>query len=336
MRDVALLTRDVPASPEAYEYYLRANELAYNFDPAARDLYLRCVRQDPKYAPAWARLGRGYRIVAKFGGDPDDFGRAEDALKRALVLNPDLALAHHQLAYLEADSGRAGPAMLRLLERTRAGSHDPDLFAGLVHVCRYNGLLEASLKAAERASSLDPNVRTSVCHTYFMRGQYQKALETSNEVLGFLGPIALLALGRKEEARSLGREMERIGTPLPLVRCAFTWARALADGTRDEAIGVLEQAIPLMTHGPEELYYGARSFAWLSEPDRALAVLSRAVDEGFFCYPALARDPWLDGLRDSSEFARILQRAQECHSAAVRAYVQAGGDRILGTPHGRA
>jgi TolB-like protein len=32
---------DVPASPLAYEHYLRANELAYDFDPAARELYLR-------------------------------------------------------------------------------------------------------------------------------------------------------------------------------------------------------------------------------------------------------------------------------------------------------
>ena len=43
------LERDVPASPRAYEHYLRANQLAHA--PAewtlARDLYLRCVDEDP-------------------------------------------------------------------------------------------------------------------------------------------------------------------------------------------------------------------------------------------------------------------------------------------------
>jgi TolB-like protein len=326
----APLRRDAPSSPAAYEHYLRANELAYNFDPAARDLYARCLELDPNYAPAWARLGRCCRISAKFGGDPEDFNRAEHALEHALALNPDLALAHNQLAYLEADSGRAEQAMVRLLLQTEAAGHNPELLAGLVHVCRFCGLLEPSLKAHERVSRLDPTIRTSVCHTYFMRGEYQKALETSNEVLGFLGPLTLLALGRKQDALALGREMERIRTPLPLVRSAFTWVRALAETSRAEALRVLESALSLLTHGPEELFYAARSFAYLSDIERALVILARAVDEGFFCYPALTRDPWLDSVRGTPEFIRIMRRALEQHTAAFRAYVETGGERILG------
>ncbi len=321
--------RDVPASPAAYEHYLRANELAYNFDPAARDLYLRCIEEDPQYAPAWARLGRCCRIVAKFGGDPESFNQAETALDRALSLNPDLSLAHTQLAYLETDSGRAEQAMLRLLSRA-AADDDPELFAGLVHVCRYCGLLEASLKAHEHACQLDPTIRTSICHTYFMQGDYQRALETSKEVLGFLGPLALLSLGRKQEALALARDMERTGTPLPIVRSAFCWVRALAEGAVTEAITTLEHMVGLFKHGPEEMFYSARCFAYLSQIDLALAILARAVDEGFFCYPTLISDPWLDSLRTNPEFERILQRALERHLGAVRGFVDAGGERILG------
>ena len=153
-RERRILSRDVPASSAAYEYYLRANELAYNFDPAARDLYLRCVEEDPHYAPAWARLGRCCRIIAKFGGDPENFSRAEAAFARALELSPDLPLAHNQLAYLEADSNLADRAMVRLLLRAKVARNDPELFAGLVHVCRYCGLLEASVAAHEQACKL--------------------------------------------------------------------------------------------------------------------------------------------------------------------------------------
>jgi hypothetical protein len=74
-----LLRQDAPGNPAAYEHYLRANELAYDFDPAARDLYVRCVAEDPHYAPAWARLGRCCRIIAKLGGDPENFRQAEGA-----------------------------------------------------------------------------------------------------------------------------------------------------------------------------------------------------------------------------------------------------------------
>lgn len=331
------LGRDVPASPAAYEYYLRGNELAYDFNPAARDFYIRSVEEDPDYAPAWAHLGRCCRITAKFGGDPENFSRAEAALARALELRPGLALAHNQLAYLEADSNLADRAMARLLSRAKAVRTDPELFAGLVHVCRYCGLLEASVSAHERAFKLDPTIRTSVCHTHFMLGDYHRALETSREVLGYVGPLALMSLGREQEAVALARRMECTSTPLPLVRCFFSSARALAERARTEAIALSERAIVLITRGPEELFQQARHLAYLSERDRALAILARAVDEGFFCYPALVRDPWLHPLRANPKFEAILQRALERHATAVRAFVEAGGERILGAlPTSRA
>jgi TolB-like protein len=79
-----LLDRDIPGSPRACEYYLRANELAHDFDPTACDLYSRCARENPAYAPAWACLGRCCRILANFGGHPDCFHQAEAAFARAL------------------------------------------------------------------------------------------------------------------------------------------------------------------------------------------------------------------------------------------------------------
>src|SRR5688572_5219306 len=71
-----LLKHDVPASPTAYEFYLRANDLRQQATLAslegaqlARDLYLRSVEEDPQYAPAWANLGRCYLVIGKSGGD---------------------------------------------------------------------------------------------------------------------------------------------------------------------------------------------------------------------------------------------------------------------------
>ena len=65
------LHRDTPQSASAYEFYLRANELGRRPTEwtMARDLYERSVERDPAYAPAWARLGRLHRVLAKFGRD---------------------------------------------------------------------------------------------------------------------------------------------------------------------------------------------------------------------------------------------------------------------------
>ena len=108
-RDQAALRHDVPASAEAYELYLRATTLGESSNPgrliAARDLYRRCVELDPKYAPAWARLGRVHRVMAKYlAGDPkENIAAAEAAFRRALELNPDLPLAHNLYTFFEIE-----------------------------------------------------------------------------------------------------------------------------------------------------------------------------------------------------------------------------------------
>src|ERR1035438_3851828 len=70
-RERSTFQTDVPAGAKAYEYYLRANQTVQHktTDNAKRacDLLLRCVQEDPSYAPAWARLGRVYRLLEKFG-----------------------------------------------------------------------------------------------------------------------------------------------------------------------------------------------------------------------------------------------------------------------------
>ena len=61
-------SRDVPRNAEAYELYLRGNELARDWDrlPEAREVYQRCVALDSQFAPAWAGLGRCQRVIGKY------------------------------------------------------------------------------------------------------------------------------------------------------------------------------------------------------------------------------------------------------------------------------
>jgi hypothetical protein len=77
-------------------------------------------------------------------------------------------------------------------------------------------------------------------------------------------------------------------------------------------------------------YYMGRHMARLGLRDRALSVLHRSVEGGFYTPTFLASDPWLDSLRGDAEFESIVQRAQERHGEARRAFVAAGGQRILG------
>ncbi len=333
-RESQLLKRDVPASAEAYEYFLRANSFDQDHAQAgvARDLYLKCVVLDPKYAPAWARLGRCHRIVGKYGGDEQDFQRAEAALQQALNLNPDLNLAHAFYAQLEADLGRAPQAMVRLLKRTRATGNDANLFAGLVYICRLCGLLDPSIAAHLQARKLDPFIPTSVALSYFMSGDYRKARESASALDVPFHIFMLTLLNQHKEARELLRSCDRASLH-PLVAGLLVPLQALLEGNYEESRVTLERWSSLYKRGDrgEELYFNVRMFAYLGDKDRALAILQRAIEYGFICYPFMARDPWLDPLRADLRFTAILHSVQSQHEQARRMFIEAGGTEVLGT-----
>ena len=146
-------------------------------------------------------------MIGKFiDGTPDSEARAEEAFRRALELNPRLSVAHKFYANLEADIGQAQRALVRLLGEADRHGNDPELFAGLVHACRYCGLYEQSIAAHAEARRLDPNVPTSLEQTLLMTGDIDRllAIEPPPIVAGADDGIRVIGLGlagRRDEAR---------------------------------------------------------------------------------------------------------------------------------------
>jgi serine/threonine protein kinase len=332
-RDRTTLRQDVPTSAKAYEFYLRANQLSYETGTwtIARDLYLQALKEDPEYAPAWARLARTYRVLAKFTErDPDQSeARAEAALKRALELNADLPIAHKVYAELEIDLGRGREAMIRLLERARVRRSDAELFAGLVQACRYCGLLNASIAAAEQAGRLDPHVRSSVNHTFWAAGEYEKALDPRYEVTDPIRSLILASLGRRDEALAeVRREEARFGGTTMSIFSRLTQAALEMDaGT---ARRLADELMATKFKDPEGAFYVGMWLSAVGEHALGLQLLDRAVNNGYYAYSVLTHTPWLDSVRTRPEFGRILRLAESRHREAQEAYRAAGGEAILG------
>jgi hypothetical protein len=72
-----------------------------------------------------------------------------------------------------------------------------------------------------------------------------------------------------------------------------------------------------------------RQLAYLSDAGRATRLLSTTVEGGYFCYPQMASDPWLDPIRGDAEFNRILHRAQALHQEAIDVFKGEGGPGLL-------
>jgi serine/threonine protein kinase/tetratricopeptide (TPR) repeat protein len=332
-RDEAVLRHDVPSTAKAYEFYLRANQLAYQAQnwAIARDLYLRSLEEDSNYAPAWARLARIYRLIGMYSGDAaeDAYALAEQAFRRALELNPDLPIAHNLYTAVELETGRAREAMLRLLERARLRSADPELFAGLVQACRYEGLQRPAIAAYEHARRLEPQARTAVSHAYLMAGEHAKAVEADLDDPPVVSMLALDLMGRHDDAAAHARRELASSMP-PLLRAFFGLCLALFEGRRADAIAAGDAIAPQWAvRDPCATYYVARALARAEHPE-AIAMLKRSVQGGFHSYPFFARDPWLEPVRHDAAVAEILGLAERGHRDAAAAFVAAGGERLLG------
>jgi eukaryotic-like serine/threonine-protein kinase len=331
-RERRMLKQDVPTSPRAYELYLRANEMSRDSRQwqAALDLYQQCVTEDPHYAPAYVGIGRMHRLIGKYitGETRERFASSENALRRALELNPDLSIADSLYSHLEVDLGRAEQSMVRLLHRARERSADAEVFAGLSHALRYCGLLQASLAALKEARRLDPKIRVSAGHTLFMLGDYEAVIEYERHGDAYMRSLAQLMLGRREEAlESIESEKS-----LPQLLAFFATATMYLIRNDFEQARIWMDKVSEITD-PEGRYYMARHFAYTGDADKALSMLASSVDGGFFCVPVLAQDPWLDSVRGTAAFAGLLRRAETRHRQAVISFLTAEGDRILGIPH---
>jgi serine/threonine protein kinase len=323
--------RGKPASARAYEFYLRGNEVVRDWThvAVARDLFRHCVDEDPSFAPAWAKLGRCHRLLAKYFLErPDEnLALADEAYRRALELDPELAVAHKLYAHREAEMGRARDAMVRLLGLARSARNDPEVFAGLVHSCRYCGLLEASEAAHREARRLDPHIWTSVVYTWWARGEMERVVAETSDAGDFeLRVMALEALGRADEGREALKRPPG-GTVAQVFSTLVGGLTALLDGRLQDAGAVFAELVA--SHmDPEALYMYGACQAHIGDVDRALASLDASVNRGFTAPQALDH-PWLASV-PSAALEPLRARAEAARAEAQRAFDEAGGPALLG------
>ncbi len=328
---------DIPENPQAYELYLRANAFARTYDgmPSARALYEQCVGLDPDFAPAWAHLGRCQRIIGKYiDPTPDSDSRAEDAFIRAIALNPRLSLAHKFYANLEADTGRAREGMVRLLHEAARHGNDAELFAGLVHACRYAGLFGESMAAHAEARRLDPTIATSFLQTLMLQGDIDRlAVESTERVQGGgdagIRIIGLGFAGRRDEAQRALADL-RHGASSQTFQAWTSHLDAWLDGRIEDMLSTLSLFSPLkIFDDPEAIFQEGWMFCAVEQHQRGRDYLQRAVARGYFPASTLIESPHFDALRGDPTFQALVADAETGRQRARVAFQEAGGERLL-------
>jgi serine/threonine protein kinase len=337
---------EIPRSEVAYRLYLQANQLARQPHTwmAARSLYRESVATDDRFAPSWAGLGRLERVLAKYQIDGSDvaqgYDAAERALRRALELSPALPQAHYHYAQLETDTARTEEALCRLLRRLHVRRTEPEIYAGLVLVCRYCGLLPASVAAHESAIALDPTIKTSIGLTRLAGDEFDEALQAATDDSDDeLRIIVLAAMNRHAEALELARQASPRLSGRDSTAAMRTLLRAFLEDRTDDAIAALHIASGVDPQNPhvwprfpdgEDVLWMARLYTRLGRPDLGLLGFRATVEQGYFSVAQFEADSWLDPIRSDPAFIDAMTLARARHQRAVRIFIDEGGSGLLG------
>ena len=210
-------------SLEAYDYYLRAEQLAYRADPDstadALAYYDKAIGLDPRFADAYSGYARVATDVLAYGFAntlPAAVARkrAYEAAGRALALNPQLSLGYSVLALLQMLDGQHEEAVASARKAVALGPNSAEAYLNLAVVLIYAGLHEDALRAMETVLRLNPKPSRQV-HEYqafvlYMNHRYADALAALGKgqdvAMGNLGLETLAGanarLGRPDEAKA--------------------------------------------------------------------------------------------------------------------------------------
>jgi serine/threonine protein kinase/Flp pilus assembly protein TadD len=282
---------------EAYEFYLRGRQFFHQHRRRALEfamqMFDRAIELDPGYALAHCGVADCSSFLYQYYyASQENLNRAQSASRRALELAPHLAEAHASRGLAVSLTGQFEDAEKEFLEALRL---DPKSFEAAYfygRACSAVGKVEDAVKCFERAALVRPEdfvTQMFLANNYEILGRvddstsarrrgYDAArrhleLNPDNPRALYMGALALSGLGESERARE--------------------WNR---------------RALKMEPDDPSVLYNIACVFARESQPDDAVAALTKAIDNGFGHWAWIEHDNDLDSIRGEAGFIKLLEK----------------------------
>jgi TolB-like protein/tetratricopeptide (TPR) repeat protein/tRNA A-37 threonylcarbamoyl transferase component Bud32 len=329
------LARARPINPAAYDYFLRGrfyiNRQTKADNATAIEMFDHAVATDPNFAAAYAELAQAC-VWRFFLFTPDEKQWEEKAfvaVEKALSLDPDLAEAHlarGRLLWTPANHFPHDKAIQEYRHALALNPNSDEVQNQLALVYCHVGLFDEALRELEKAVAINPGntlARYRVGETLLFQSKYEQALtalrsvprEANPALVGHQTPLALLHLGRREEAAAMLEESLRDypqdnGGTFTSVQ-ALIAALAGDQATAEARIRSSIEKGKGFGHFHHSAYNIACAYSLMNKPDQAIKWLQAAADNGFPCYPLFESDPYLDPLREDTRFTALMTRLKE-------------------------
>jgi len=311
------------SDPLTYALYLKALKLVNEDDSEAltqaQAVLEQVLEQDPQFLAAWNRLASVHihRLMAYDQTYPytwdQGWQRVQDAVGKALVLDPDSAYAHGVLGAIEwlyeRDVSQAAAHFQNALD---SNPMDLEMIGIAGNFAKFIGRLEEAVALEEYVLTRDPlctGCRYALARTYRYLGRLEEAenaLRTYQLLAGggaeyTLGITLLLkgdpaaalnsfeALNHHEFLRSQGR------------------ALALHDlGRRAECLAAIDELRERW--GEDEPWEIAKAYAYIKQPDTAFAWLEQVYERNPLRLQTEFQEPLLASIHGDPRWHALLER----------------------------
>jgi TolB-like protein len=332
------LKKDIPRDPLAYEYYLRAVaiEPSKEADWTGRiQLLKKSIELDPTFTPAFADLGYAYlQYAGKIGGRGGYYGLAERTLRRAFRMNGELPQAFSYLSSLYAKTGKSEESVELLQKALNIYPNIPSFYRGLGYIFRYAGLMDESIQFYKLSQRLDSSflnlvsAQSQITKSLIYQKKYKTALASHGKMMHYLKQTQQSADEKKLfYGGMIDLYSKRIDRAITLFDSAFdvdkssvwtTFGQAYKEaalGNDETVLNIAKRLEARNIVDGERRYRLVHFYALIGKKEDALRNLKKSIESGFFNFPYISNDPFLDNIRATKEFKNLLAQAKRRHQA---------------------
>ncbi|MGH9862412.1 MAG: protein kinase domain-containing protein [Candidatus Acidiferrales bacterium] len=283
------------ADVQAYDYYLRGRQFFHQFRRRgydfARQLFTRAIELDPGYARAYAGVADCYSYLYMYWqANEENLKAAEDASRKALLLDPELAEGHVSRGLAISLSKRYDDAEMEFETALRL---DPKLFEAFyfyARACFQQGKLDRAAELFDKAAQVNPD-------------DYQ-----APNMLG----MVYTGMGQTEDAqKAYGRCVTAAERHLELhpddARALYLGAAALCHlGERARSLDWAGRALAIDPEDCGILYNVACVYSLQGKLEQSIDCLEKAMHHAYWYKRWAQHDTDLDNLRNHPRFQALM------------------------------
>jgi serine/threonine-protein kinase len=315
-------------NPRAYALYSKGryfwNQRSVEGMKKALEYFQQALSQDPNYALAYTGVADVYGQLGIYDAlsPQDSFGRAGEAARKALAIDPDLAEAHVSLGWVktfyEWDWTGAEEVYGRALALTPSSVDALNWYGLFLIVQDRFGEAHEAYRAAKRLDPVNPVIGYTAALAHYFGRDYDLAIEQFREVLDvypqfvrahmWLGQ-ALASRGLYDDALREATYARELGGVEDIANLEFLGIAEAIAGRRQEAEQILSQLTRLRGRRYVSPYVIGRIHGHLGREDDALQWFEQAFAiRDHWLPPGLVFEPGLDEMRSAGKLKDLKRR----------------------------